>query len=508
MRPILRAFAIAIALCSPAAAKAAWHEARSKHFIIYADSSAEDLRAYAMKIERFDQAVRTARNMSDPPLSDSGRLTVYMFPSVMDLGRFLGSNSIYGLYRTRATGSFAFVARNDTKARGAMNSDIIFFHEYAHHLMLQNSAAAYPAWLVEGFAEFLSTARIEEDGSVTLGAPANHRSAGVFALDRDLPLSQMVSGTYRWLNSWEQELLYARGWLLTHYLTFEPSRKGQLDRYVAAIQSGQSAGDSAKAAFGDLWALSRELDRYAGRKTISATVVRPDPAKTGQIEIRPLSPAEEAVIPVQMKSALGPGKAEASKIASQAQKIARKFPGDAAVQSALAEAEYDAGNFDAALAAADFALSIQPSLQHALIYKGRALMRMAEKSPAAADWAKIRLWFARANKLDPEDPEPLMLYYRTFLLAGAKPTSNAVKGLLYALVLAPQDSYLRLLAVRQLLTDGNLAEARKQFAPLAYDPHSREFRETADSVIAAIDAADAGKALNVIDGWRRKNGIN
>lgn len=508
MLKLLSGLVAALLFAAAAPAHAAWHQAKSKHFIIYADSSTEELRDYATKIERFDQAVRLARSMDDPPLTDSSRLTIYMFQNVAEFSKFLGWGGTYGIYRSRASGSFAFMARNETKARGALTSDIIFFHEYAHHLMLQNSSVAYPTWLVEGFAEFLATARMEDDGSVTLGAPANHRSSGVFALGHELPLSAMVGGTYRGLTQWQQELLYARGWLLTHYLTFEPSRRGQLDRYVAGIQAGRRATDSAKAAFGDLQQLDRELDRYASRKTLSGTVVKPDAAMIGQIDIRELTPSEVAIMPVRMKSDFGVGRSSASKVAAQARKITAKFPNDAVVLAALAEAEHDAGNFAAALAAADKALASQPALAHALIYKGRALMKMARKNPAAADWVGIRSWFARANRLDPEDPEPLMLFYRTFLVAGAKPTENATKGMLYALALAPQDGYLRLMAVRQLLTDRNLAEARRQFAPLAFDPHAGDFRKTADEIVAAIDAADATKALTLIDAWKRENDIS
>lgn len=496
----------AMALMSAASpGRAAWHEAKTKHFIIYGDDAPSELRDYAIKLERFDQAARLARQMGDPPLTDANRLTIYLLREVGELDRVVGSGSgVYGMYITRAAGSFAFVAKKTARRDGDLDSDIIFFHEYAHHLLLQNAAAALPAWLVEGFAEFFSTARINEDGSVTFGAAANHRATGVLSLNNYLTLPEMVGGKYRRLTAWQWELIYGRGWLLTHYLTFEPSRRGQLDRYVAGIQKGQSALDSAKAAFGDLKQLDRELNRYATRPQISGIVVKPEQSQLGPVSIRPMRAAEAAMMPVRMRSDYGVSRRNSRQLAAQARKIAAAFPNDPFVQSTLAEAEHDARNYPAAIAATERAIAADPAYSRALIYKGRALIEIAKENPANADWAAIRSWFTRANRIDPEDPEPLMLFYQGFVAAGAQPTANATKGLLYALALAPQDEELRMMAVRQLLADGRLVEAKREFAPLAFDPHARDFRETAEKILEAIESGNASAALAHVDAWMRE----
>ena len=92
-----------------------------------------------------------------------------------------------------------------------------------------------------------------------------------------------------------------------------------------------------------------------------------------------------------------------------------------------------------------------------------------------------------------------MLYYRTFKEAKAPPTQSAVNGLLYAVVLAPQDNYLRWLAVRQLVMDNRLKEAKQAIAPMAFEPHSERNRTVADQVLAAIDAGDSKKAFALIE---------
>ena len=68
----------ALIMNGAAPAQAAWHRASSAHFIIYADQSPAKLRDFAVKLERFDKAVRIARSMHDVPIGDGNRLTVFV----------------------------------------------------------------------------------------------------------------------------------------------------------------------------------------------------------------------------------------------------------------------------------------------------------------------------------------------------------------------------------------------------------------------------------------------
>ncbi len=491
-----------LAACMTSAAVAGWHEAKTKHFIIYADLEPNDLRLYAERLERFDQAVRSVRGMTDPPLTDSNRLTIYALRSESAIAKLAGGSGVAGFYAARVSGSVAFVPRRagSTHTKLDLDTETIFFHEYAHHLQMQDSSLALPAWVREGFAEFFATARIDDDGSVLIGSPPLHRAWGL-NLAVGLSLESILGGTYGQLNSLGEEQLYGRGWLLVHYLTFQPTRRGQLGRYLAGIQNGLNPLDSAKAAFGDLKTLDRDLNRYL-RGKLTGVRVAASQLSTGHAAIRRLTPGEAAIMDVRIRSKRGVSTKTAPGVAADARKAAASFPADPFVQSTLAEAEYDAGNYAAAEAAADRALATDPNFVHALIYKGRAQMQIAIADPKRpADWKAIRNWFAKANKLDTENAEPLALFYLSYVSAGLAPTKNAIEGLLYAVTLVPQDNGARLLAVRRLLADGRLREAKSMFAPLAFDPHaSSEWRETRARVMKAIADGDGKGALAALDG--------
>lgn len=483
-------------LLGSTSAFAAWHEAKSKHFIVYADMDPEKLRRFSEQLERFDQAVRYVRTMDDPPLTDSNRLTVYVLHNDAALARLAGNDGVFGFYRASISGAAAFVPRVlGMGTNKLIEKEAIFFHEYAHHLQLQHASVALPAWVTEGTAEFFSTARVLDNGDVEIGIAPRHR-AGELMRRKAVPLDEIVGEPPKELSWHHFEQTYARGWLLTHYLAFEPGRKGQLVRYIDRIQNGTAPAEAARIAFGDIKALDRELDRYFARKTLPAVLVPAQEINVGPIAVRLLRAGEAALIQTRMRSQRGVSKSQAADVASDARRAAAPYPADPFAQTALAVAELDAGNYAAAEAAADKALAADPKYVRALILKGRSQMELTQRDPKAADWKAIRGWFTRANKLDTENAEPLVFFYDSFTLAGQPIPRNAVDGLLYAVALAPQDDRLRILATTQLLRDNRLGDAREIFAPLAFDPHAnREWRDAAARTMKAIVAGDGAAAI-------------
>jgi len=496
----------AAAMLSAVPACASWQQAKSRHFIIYSEQKPEDLKLYAERLERFDQAVRVARGIKDPQLSDAGKLTVFVLRNSDSVEGILGArgSGVAGFYIGQASGPVAFVNRERTSSKFDLSSEEVFFHEYLHHLMLEQLDMALPAWVVEGFAEFFATAQIAENGSVTIGYVPEYRSAGLFNL-KGLTLEEMLGASDRHIDAEEWELTYGKGWLLAHYLTFEKSRRGQLGRYLSGIQRGEPPIEAAKAAFGDLKQLSRELDAYLREKRHSGIVIPVDKLAPGLVSIRPLTTAENAAMQIKMKTSLRFKKRAATRVAADARSIAADNPNSTEAQSLLAKAELDIDQFDQALSAANHALAIDPANRKAMVYKGRALMELGKKDPKTADWKIVRSWFSKANRLDPDDAEPMMYFYETYLAEGIAPTANAVQGLSYAHALVPQDDDLRMLLVRQLVRDGNFNAAAKTYGPIAYDPHSGDERDQRVAVIEKLKAKDAAGASAVLDRLEEKH---
>jgi tetratricopeptide (TPR) repeat protein len=501
MGKLIRIAALLLAAGAPAAAQAKWREASSTHFVIYSEESAESLRKFAERLERYDSAIRRVRGLPDRDPGPANRLTVYAVSTVGTVQKIMGrgSSNVAGFYIPRAGGSLAIVPRRGLGGTEYdLSSETVLLHEYSHHFMFENYAAAYPSWFIEGFAEFHSTAKFEADGGVGVGLPALHRAYGIMS-HKPLRLSKMLALTTERLSPGEIDSFYGRGWLLTHYLTFEPSRKGQLSAYLKALNSGKT-GLAAAEVFGDLDKLERELDTYIRRPKMSYLPIGAQELTVGKIQVRELSAAEDAVMDVKIRSKRGVDEKGAAALLPLARRAAAPYPNDVAAQVTLAEAEFDAGNHKEAEAAADRALAVDPKSVDALIYKGRARLAMAL---AAGDKGKgvveARKWFAAANRADPDDPEPHLLFYSSYLAADTKPTANSVVGLNYAFGLAPQDRELRMLVARQYLIDGKAEEARYTLAPIAFDPHAGGVGTAAAAIVAAIDQGGAAAALKKFD---------
>ena len=503
MLKVLIGSAVALALAA-APAGAAWHKVSSAHFVIYADGQPDKLRAFATRLERFDKAVRQVRGMADPAIGDGNRLTVFVVPTAVEVRKLAAnvgqmSPNIAGFYVGGAEGSIAVVPkRSGDSDKTDLEDQSTFFHEYAHHLMYFDLSTPTPLWYSEGFAEFMSTATFGKDGSVVLGRAALGRAMDVDD-SRTFPLERMLSGNYGSLTEAQWDALYARSWLLTHFLTFEPTRKGQIQRYLADIAVGKDSLVAAKAAFGDFALLDRNLHGYLGRSRMSAVKVAATALQVGPIAVEPMSAGGAEIIALRSRVKIGVPKQEQAALAQAVRAVAGRYPADPLVQVTLAESDYAVRDYAAAEAAADRALAVSPKSVEAMIYKGRAILALAADDVKGKTFADARSWFLKANKVDSEDPEPLMYYHQAYARDSGRPTANAIAALHYASQLAPQDHGLRMQSAYQSLRDGKLADARKVLVPIAFDPHGRGYAKVAQAAIARIDAADAKGAQKAME---------
>ncbi len=486
-------------------ASAAWQQASSKHFVIYGDMPIEEMKAYAEKLERFDAAARFIRAMKDPVIGDGNRVQVLVVPSLLDVNRSLGSAEagVGGYYRGDVVGPIIVTPRKTRRISDStikQNPENVFFHEYTHHLMLQNTNKPMPQWLTEGFAEFLSEPRFGEDGSVGLGTPVTDRAEQLYK-GQWAPLTQLLEGdAFRLGSSGFGYQNYAQGWLLNHYLAFEPTRKGQIDKYVAGISAGKNALVAAREAFGDIGQLDSELKEYRGRKSWPYVKIGASNLALDPVVVTALSAGASEAMPMRVHVKTGYASVSTDYVVKQLRTIAKQYPNDSLVQRTLAEAEFDADNFVEAEAAADAAMKLEPKSVEAVVYKGRAILARGKKANDAKLLGDARRHFIAANKMDNEDPEPLYLFYRTYRAANVTAPKAAVEALSYASILAPQDTYLAIQLTREHLRHNDLKAAAEALKPLAYAPHAGQSKRNETlQVLRMIEEGKGNEAAAKID---------
>jgi hypothetical protein len=493
-------------LAFPGVAHADWYEASTTHFVVYSDDKPETVRQFATNLERFDRALRFLCNLGDDPLGKANRVTIFIVGDVPLMARLAHNSQAAGFYVPRAGDSVAFVPHDGGLDQVPqeykdlmLTPQQILLHEYTHHFLLSLSPdKAFPAWFVEGYAEFFASTVFEPEGSVIIGQPPLYRTLDMFG-DNKLTVAKMLTSDPGTLTGEQRYLLYGRGWLLTHYLLIGGKRDGQMDAYFHALTAGKPATEAAQA-FGDLRKLDSELWSYKrtdfGRKRVPASVL-----PVGEVTVRKLRPAESATMMVRIRSNAGVHPGEAAGIYSDAKSAAAPYPNDPEAQRALVEAAFDAEDFAGAEAAADRLLAASPGNVDGLLYKARVHMALAvrAKDKTPATWHATRDLIAAANRADTENPLPLWLYYQSYGAAGQPVPQAAKQGLYYAYILAPQDKTLRLAAADSHLHDGEIAPARALLLTIALDPHSSDLAKLAAKMVADIDAGHPEAAIAEIE---------
>ena len=483
---MIRKLMLAAALLLPASAKAAWHEATSRNFIVYSEGSQEDARDFAAKLERFRFVLRTMR----PPPGEvpSVRLRVYLVQDQNAVQRLVGGGAA-GYYVPDARGLMMV----GTRRREVTSADIrsvrnivdldpesVLFHEYTHHFTFQYFPATYPIWYSEGFAEFWGSTRILPGDIVEVGLPANHRFATFRALGW-LPLERLLSAhNYSEVPGANLFLLYAEGWLLVRYLFDHPERQRQINEYLRLVNQGVPFNEAARRAIPDMATFDNELSSYAGAGRFSVVRLPFRAIDVGPIALRSLRPAEDAMLLDEIRVSQGYRQREAMDFANAVRGRASRFPDDPFALRLVMETQFLAGNYTEAVAAADRLLAIEPAHARALMTKGMAQMAglKAAQNSDAASWRAARQLVIRAAAAARQDPVVLTALFRSYLMQNVLPPEDAQNALYTAMELAPSDDEIRYLLARDYEVRNMIPEAIAIIRPVAYQvPHRADESE-------------------------------
>lgn len=483
---------------APAAAE--WRAYETDHFIIYSESPADRVNELATRLESYDRLMRMATNIGK---SDPVKVRIFELPDMAAVQKaaWAANSGVAGFYSSNIMGPYLVTPRRADAGDRYFTPELVLQHEYAHHFMLQYFPAIYPSWYVEGFAELIGSSTYMKDGTIRYGEPARHRGNDIVA--DWVPLQELL--TRERVTYFDT---YGQGWALTHFLTFDKTRSAQLRHFLTLLKSGVALPEASRTAFGDLQALNQEARRYAGSGSFPVRPVKVDIEGPVVKSVRTLTSAEAALIPeaaaftdYDLSAIRKVGDRErAQKNRQQLLETIRKkatgFPSDPYAFYLLAEAEYVVGNRAEATRAAERVSALDPNHVRAMFRRSVLLAESARALPSGERQqraAEARQLALRANKLDPNDPLPLLAYYQSFNLAGERPTAQAVTALESAQATLPDNDAVRLLLVEQYARDNSLTKAMAMLMPLANSPHDSPQRTAARERMAQL-RAQAGTA--------------
>jgi len=490
------------------AAEAKWLRADTDSFIIYSESNEKSLREFAQNLQRFDTTLRLLFKVETP--GEESKLPIYLVPAAPDVAELATgsrSASIAGFYRQDRDGSFAMSFRQNSGGGGVAGTSAaqqVLFHEYSHHFMKRHLRAAFPAWLIEGFAEYYSTVDFDKQGHAMIGQPVYRRAYGLLAMPK-IPAERLLfeqPGAMR--NSGQIDVYYGRAWILTHMLFHNAARGDQINAYTNAINAGTEPKQAAADAFGDLALLDKDLNRYIQGK-LSYRTTRDAVPVSPNIKITPLSTDEDAVIMPRLERLNARGDAaRLTKARDTLRKLAAAQPANADVQFELAAAEWDMArdvrDLAAMRAALDKVLAAKPDHVRANVLLGRLnLYQLREKGEDdAAAWREARKPIQLANRTDPDDAVPLYAYFDSFLAEGKRPSEMAIKALERAFVLTPENIEMRVAYAFALANQNEFDRAVRLARTVAFDPHDNGRGEAMLARLEAMKARRTGASQEAV----------
>lgn len=474
---------VALATLAGAPAWADWRRAETPNFIIYSQGSERELRDFAQKLETYDFVLRAREGRADEEVFR--RLPIYLVGNEGDYRRAAGPEGSAGVYYVTGEDIFAVAMR------GQEGEDILL-HEYVHHFSHQSGRlTSAPGWLVEGLAEYYSTAEIRPD-QVTIGN-LNPGRAAVLNYLNWLPWTDLLTKRRNEFRRGDDvAAFYAQSWLLTHWFLSEPERRAQLNAYVRALSEGEDSLTAMQAATGLVpGEFSSTMRRYFNSRRLAGVRFGFQPVAF-EIRITRLPDSADDLLLIAQKLKVGVPRDEREGLAEQVRRLAARHPEDPFALLQLGHAELHFGDAEAGEAVLTRLLEREPANVEALQLMATRRMRQARETDGdpAPLLAQARGFLARAYAADEYDYRTLSLIAETRAGAPGYPNDNDVLTLEQAYALAPQlDSGAVRLAQAYMLRE-RFEPAVNLLRPIANAPHGGDLSEYAQRL---IEDAQAGR---------------
>jgi hypothetical protein len=478
-------FTAVLLSAAPAAALGAdWTLIESRNFVILTDLPESVGRRHARTLEVFDAALRLRHGISTATPARR-KLPIYLVEDRRSL-RLISpriADTVAGFYVATEENIFAAAAAEH------LDFNEYLLHEYVHHFMLNYFPSSYPSWLVEGYAEYYMTFRLNPDG-YEIGRPG---SRTMERTDRLIPMEMFLKGTPAEMRkSGDSSKFYYQAWLLTHWFLADAGRRKHLDEFIRGVLSGGDPVETMTRVTGLApEALTNAVRQYAKgalsyQKIGIAALRLPEPTITRVSD----KEAAARLVTLRVQNDDGKDAADNPLDGPVLLRAAREAAGRAGGRTGdllLARAELKLG--DAALAERLLQARLAQSAEDAEALELLASARLKESmsAPDRADSLRgdARVFASRAYKADPNRYQALLAYLRGREGLPSYPSDNDLVAVQDALDLAPQVAGLRLLGARALIAKGRSAEAGEVLAPLVNDPHGGDVSDAARALLAA-----------------------
>jgi hypothetical protein len=293
----------------------------------------------------------------------------------------------------------------------------LIFHEYTHYYLRSQFAGVFPPWFNEGLAEVMGSAKFTNQNVAIIQVPMSRvyeaRDGQWIPFDRLLLVDH---GSPEYVNHTMASDFYAQAWLTVHYGFVENRQFGsQILDYLAQLNRLVPQQDAARAVFGDLAAVDKQLRDYSHNTRMGSGSL--NLGEVPAFELGEGKPVAELDVLAQIIDLNFGIRAGADRLRSLIESFARREPKSARTaifKARLASYTDDNAAFDRAISEAEAAIAPgdwQSRRALALALLASALdsnpLNTRSSADSERDMKRALRWFGEALAHNIDDVESL-----------------------------------------------------------------------------------------------------
>ena len=437
---------LALGLSAAGAAAADWIKAESENFVFYGEVKPETATEMLEELELFRGTVMTMMGAERSP--EVRKVHVFGEPNARGVQKLTGRGGIAGIY-TNANDYplFVTIANGSSRNRSDM---MVSLHELSHHIIHGHRAQFYPRWYDEGFAEYLSTFRVEED-TVVVGDPSSSfgpilNRRGWTDIDKVLgAVAEYPFESGGHVQGLRAGYFYAMSWLSVHKILSTPELGRHLGDYVAAINEGRDAKDAFEGAFGmSTKDFRREIGAYWRADAFPVTRFKiTDALADTDVTVTAIPETEALIAQSEVRATFTPAGRDRERAKARTAALLAEAGPDARLYNSLMLFSLTRETADEAVAIGERAVAALPDDPLALQTLADALYHRWGMRGRRRDDASLRraiTLFERQLALEPTNPTANGHLPDAYIQSNTKPTQTVVNAVAFNLAYKPSPS--------------------------------------------------------------------
>jgi hypothetical protein len=465
-----------------------WLKAESQHFIVFSNTSNDDVRQLLDNLEKLDHVLRLYTNGYRTAAQPKQKITLYYHDNIGGFNAAVADAppEAVGLYNSCGHGVQGYathLSRIDNMppeqlAKQPLNSSQSYiFEAYTRHFLYRYTDIRMPAAYIDGFAQYFSTVRFA-DKQMSLGRVPGSAGRYIYFLDNGHGYKLKYQDILEPAAAKDIDVtaepavrleFMTKSWLLTHFMLSSSDNLERRDQYLNQTHLDTPIGQAFTTAFNmKVPELDTAMWRYRN-KGIQVTQLEVPSLPTARVDFTSLPNAVTDFVLADAVLKSCPAQPRGAALLKALSQQPGGVPNNEAAKLTMSRAQIDWGKAEEALPYLNEAVRKENASAEAFYLLGAANLRLAEQrnEPSYLQAAIERL--TRAHSLDPDSAEAAYALYQARLAASDKPDAATLDAAIAAWHNAHEVNLYARAAALAFAYSGKGAEADNALTLLAHN---------------------------------------